>query len=415
MATKEMLLNDFSISGDNMDNFKKIVTDMSDATDVLTVKGREITFLSLCDIEKYQTPGKTTFYILSEEYVDDFLTFGERLHLGSIKNEELGEDLLSEARNTTGLIALIDGQKYLISRSTLTTLAQRACVSGDSTVKRNNLARDLHIADALFSRNEWINLVYRHAKGEDSINKIFAAFSSDFILNRQDIIIKALEHEEFPYDSFRMKDFHIDNSITELSLYLPKAIGELQSGLIIRNSDIGNSSLIVRNVVFTGNSYIITKESSLRHDRGFTFERFLDKTLKESKAFYDASDIIEQLTSFKDIPVFNYGKLDLSSEQDSEENFCFVQDLIVSGVFELYRPLIPNKSFKNVCKYLSDEIEGSKQYTFFDIAKFLISVPEHLVTLDYATLVNLRKAAADIPTYLNERLAKMMPDIKKSA
>ena len=342
------------------------------------------------------------------------------MRLGSIKNEVLGEELLAEVKNTTGLMALIDGEKYLISRSTLTTLAQRACVSGDSTVKRNNLARDLHIADALFSRNEGINLVYRHvkgdvSKGEETVNKIFAAFSSDFILNRQDILIRAMENKDFPFDEYEVKDFNIDNSITELSLYLPKANGELRSGLIIRNSDIGNSSLIVRNVIFTGRSCIITNETSLRHDRGFTFERLMDETLAGAKKFYDSSDIIEQFASLKNLPVLNYDKFDAQSDQDTEENFSIVQDLVVSGVLNLYKPLIPNKSFKNVCRYLSDEIEGSRQYTFFDIAKFLISVPEHLVHLDYPTLVNLKKAAAKIPTYLNERIATLVPDIMMSA
>lgn len=400
MATRRMLLNDYCVTGHDLKSFTKNVSHMADATEVLSVKGTELALLSMCDIKKFQTESSSVFYILNEENVDDFLDFGEQLRLGTIKNEAFGEELLEELKGSTRLVAVVDNEKYIISRSTLATLSQRAGVSGDQTLNRNNLARDLHLADSLFTKNEWINFVYRHC---DGVNKIFAAFSGDFTLNRQDIIIKALGHDDFPFKEFAVRNYSIDNSITELFLDLPGGSADITPGLIIRNSDIGESSLIVRVIYRIGCSYAITSESSLRHDRGFTFERFMEETLADARESFDNSTFAEDLEQLKDLSILDYTEFNSLSDTDRENNFSTAEEILTEGIYSVYRKSLSKKSYKNVCRYVIDEIDAGKEYTYFDIAKMLLSIPEHLTELDVSTLTNLRKAASDIPKLLKKK------------
>lgn len=403
MATRRMLLNDYCVTGHDLKSFTKNVSHMADSTEVLAVKGTEVTLLSLCEIEKFQTEGLSVFYILNEENVIDYLDFGERLRFGSIENEEFGEELLEELKNSTKLVAVVENEKYLISRSALATLSQRAGVSGDMTLNRNNLARDLHIADSLFMKNEWINFVYRRC---DGVNKIFAAFSSEFTLNRQDIIIKALAHDDFPFKEFAVRNYSIDNSITELFLDLPGGTTDITPGLEIRNSDIGESSLIVRIIFRLGGSYAITSEAALRHDRSFTFERFMEETLTDAKEAFDKSTFAKDMEELKNLSIMDYSGFNSFSEADRENNFSAAEEILTEGVYPLYRKALSKKSYKNVCRFVIDEIDAGKKYTFFDMAKILLSVPEYLAELDISTLTNLRKAASEIPQFLKKKWSK---------
>lgn len=401
MATRRMLMNNYCVTGHDLKSFTKNVSHMADATEVLSVRGTEIALLSLCEIKKFQTKGSSVFYILNEENVDDFLDFGEPLRLGTIKTEEFGEELLEELRNSTRLVLVVDNEKYIVSSTALATLSQRAGVSGNMTLNKNNLVRDLHLADSLFEKNEWINFIYRHC---DGVNKIFAAFSGDFTLNKQDIIVKALAHEDFPFKEFAVKNYSIDNSITELFLDLPGGSSDIIPGLVIRNSDIGESSLIVRVIYRIGGSYAIISEALLRHDRGFTFERFMEETLADAKEAFDNSTVFaDDFEQLKEIPIMDYSGFSSLSDTDRENNFCTAEELLTEGIYSIYRKFLTKKTYKNVCRLIIDAIDAGKEYTYFDVAKLLLSIPEHLADHDISTLTNLRKAASSIPKFLKKK------------
>ena len=218
---RRMLLNDWKKTGRDFESFQKTVTLLAEKTEILSVKGEDITILSVCQIPKYQKEGKTVFYILSKDYIENFMFLGEKLHMGTIDNEELGEELLAELLTETGMMIVVDKEKFIISKSTLHNLSQKALVTGYNTMNRNNLARDLHIADSLFSMNEWINFLYRQTDGANGVNKIFAAFSDEFTLHRQDILFHMLAHETFPFKDIVIWQYRITNLTTEIFFDLP--------------------------------------------------------------------------------------------------------------------------------------------------------------------------------------------------
>lgn len=400
------LLDTYRETGNSIEGFRAAITEISAATDVLYVKGSAIALLSVCDVQTYQTKGKTTFYMLNEACISDFVAFGERLNLGSFPSSDFDENLLNEMKENTGLLITADGQKLLVAKSTLTTLAQRACVSGDSTSKRHNIVRDLHLADALFDRDEWLSLVYRKGTSPEGrvTGKVFAALSNEFSLVRQDIILQALDHEGFPFPVFKTKQYTVDNFVTELVLYLPDVTSfpDTRPGLIIRNSDIGQSSFVVRNVVFVGDSYAIIGESSLRHDRSFSLEKIMD-VFRRARNVYDSSEYEKLLETLRNADVRDYSCFDPTLLDDTEENYSDIQDILITQIHALYGSALSksSRSLKRICLALNDAIDGRKKYTKYDLAKLLLTAPDTLEGYDEASLVTLRKAAADIPKTLS--------------
>jgi len=392
MTNTNMLLDNFSISGSDME-FLEILNKLTDATSVVSAKGKNITFLSLCRVPKLQIEGKLVFYVLTKEYVEDFVEFGEKLRMGALSIEELGEELAEELVESTGLLAVIEGEKYIISRSALTTLCQRACISGDTTVNRSNFARDLHLADGIFSRSETINFVYRVHEG---VNKIFAAFSSDFTLCcKQDVIVKALKHSAFPFEEWTVRSYKIDNFITEIELSLPN-----NAGIIIKNSDVGLSSLTVRTTFNYDDKSVYYSEHALRHTSGLSLEKFL-KVLEEAKSALESSDFNNEMLALKEMPIMDYADFNEYNPFHKNKNIFAAEDILIYAVYELFNKVLSKKAMTSVTRSLIGLIESEKKYSYYDIAKMLFSVPDFL-DLDAATISNTRKALANFPDVIKK-------------
>ena len=331
MVTKKMLTDNYKATGRDMTGFTRNVKNFSDATEVLSVRGSEITLLSLCTIPRYQLEGKTVFYILSKENVESFIDFGERLKLGSLDNEEIGDDLLEELKNGTKMMFTYDGEKYIMAKSAVVTLSQRVGVGGDTTINRNNLVRDLHMADALFSKDEPVNFVYRYT---DNINKVFASFSGDFILNKQDHVLKVMSDIRFPFHEYAVRRYHVNNYISEIECDLPSRYEGIIPGFMIKNSDTGNSSFIVRSTCHIGNSYAILSESILRHDKNFTYERLINETFAQARKSFDKLVPVfeKKLEHLKNSWIIDYSSFDPLSDLSRNKNFSAAKNLLKEGI-----------------------------------------------------------------------------------
>lgn len=403
MVTKKMLTDNYKATGRDMTGFIRNVKNFSDATEVLSVRGSEITLLSLCTIPRYQLEGKTVFYILSKENVESFIDFGERLKLGSLDNEEIGEDLLEELKNGTKMLFTYDGEKYIMAKSAVVTLSQRVGVGGDTTVNRNNLVRDLHMADALFSKNEPVNFVYRYT---ENINKVFASFSGDFVLNKQDHVLKVLSDIRFPFHEYAVRRYHVNNYISEIECDLPSRYEGIIPGFMIKNSDTGNSSFIVRSTCRTGNSYAILSESILRHDKNFTYEKLINETFAQARKSFDKLVPIfeEKMEHLKNSWIMDYSSFDPLSDLSRNKNFSAAKILLKEGI-GIFKGNLSKKAQVSVLDALLDELDAGKKYSAYDIAAMLMHVPEYLSYLDESTLTNLRKNACYVPAFVEERVS----------
>lgn len=263
---KSSLLDNFTQSGEGMEKYAENMTDLAQNTQCIRIRSDKMTFLSLCRIESMQKPGMARFWILTKESLEEFASFGAQIQLGEFPIEEIGRELYQELSETSGLMTIVDDKRYLVSQESFLTLCQQAQVSGDQTVNRSNIFRDMHLADALFNKKRTVSMVCRTA---DGANKVFAIFASAHTHTGQDAFIRALDSKivkEYIKDAgYEIKNvkYSFTNLVSEAWIRLGD--GDVCPGLYLSDSDTGHSSITARPVYFFGEEYVIQNEFPLRH------------------------------------------------------------------------------------------------------------------------------------------------------
>lgn len=418
---EKFLLDSFKISGNEYPVFKEVVTDMDAVTKELIAYSKEITFLSLCNLPEYQQPGKVAFYVLSEGIINGFLKFGNKFQVGLVPESEIGAELLDELRNTTGLIAIIHDQKYIISDISIPLLCMRASISGNLTINRQNFVRNLHLADALFSKNEKIHFIYREypiaEKSDGTVvtaKKIFSALGGKYAMIPQDILIKMEQAvtKEGVLGRTEIKSWTVDHEFTDLFIEFPDAAKDFVDtyklkedvipGLFLCTSDIGKSSVIVRGTYRIGRHYIITDEVMMKHTSKHLDE---DGKVNVEKIVSDISDTIfsnirklpETLMELIGQEVLDYKKIDLSTEEGSAANFLALKNIYEKVLNKEFDKILPAKKRAALLECMCDEINTSIPYTFYDVATNFMSIPERIEGICRTTLIDLRKVCAKVP------------------
>ncbi len=420
MNNVEMILNPTVYRGSDYEEFKKKTEEMAGITKEIVVRGGDITFLSLCDVPEVQEPGKVVFYVLNEAYLSDFMNNGGKLRCGRVAEEEIGAELLDELRNTTQLMIMVKEEKYLVSDIAVPTLTIRASVSGDNTIHRQNLIRNMHLADAILGKNENIHLVYRETQiGEKAdgtpiiAKKIFAGLGGTYRLVPQTILSEAADliADEAVLGKMEVEAWSVDQRFTDLYLDFPEAAEDfaamykiddtIHPGVFLCTSDVGASSVIVRGVYRKGRSYVITDEVAIKHVGAITPKDILERVNED--VFANIRKLPEALSELIGRSVLDYTKLNLSTEAGASANFSAVSGVIEKTFKKALKNVLPAKRQKALIECMVDEINSSLPYTLYDIAVDFISVPERIEGLDPVTLNEVRKACAKVPFILGDK------------
>ena len=421
----EVLRDNYSTGNSNYDDFKKENLRFASMTEDVIVRGCDITFLSVCTAPAYQKDGFYTFYVLNNDYVSGFLNNGARLAIGRIKTTSIPDELMHELMGSTGMMAIIGEEKYLVSSYAIPTLTLRTGVSGDTTISRQNLIRNMHLADAVFSKNERIHIVYRDINGT---KKIFAFLGSAYKLVPQTIVTEIADKvsAEAVLGKTETKGWRIDHEFTDLSLSFPEAADDFATmytlptkitpGLSISTSDIGANSVTVRSVYSCDNSEIYTGEVSIRHSGSVTVAEIMNAV--NDTIFTDIRRLPETLMSLLAINV-----TPVSADLATEDGQCSNHDTIVS----LYKKIL-KKEFKKVLgakkqtsllEALSLEINSGIIYTAYDIASTFIGLPARMEGVDSYSLTEIKKICAKVPFVLADMYgvssAKTEPSVTEDA
>lgn len=399
-----MLENTFVKAGTGFESFKEECSKLAEQTKEMEVLGRDLTFLSLCTLPEKQVPGKAMFYVFNEETIADFIE-GKKLQIGALPRESIGENLLKELEETTGLMIIHKPSetKFLVSDFAIPTLSSRSNVKGDATISRQNIVRNLHFADVIIAENRRITFAYRE---ENGVKKIFATMGREYKLIPQTIIgemADALIDEGEMGDAI-CKNWSIDHAFTELNLYFPDmksdfeatySVSDITPGVQFLTSDIGRAGVIARGVFYHRDSYVVTDEVWIRHTLNVTPESVLEAAKGE---------IFEKLRVFPEVvatligkEVIDYSKLDLSSIKGQEENKKAMNALYNKCIRSVFKNDLPVKRQKALLEALSDEINPTVPYTLYDVAMTFMDLPDRVKGIDYVTTMNLRKACAKAP------------------
>ena len=424
MITNEMIMDRYRAQGSSYDDYQSVTGEMAGITKDLVVHGNDIQFLSLCEIPELEVEGKLNFYVLNQEYIRKMMEEGKRLMMGRVSRDEIPEPVLDELRRTTGLIAMIGEDKYIVSDIAIPTLTIRASVSGDMTISRQNLIRNLHLADAIFTKNEKIHLVYREIDyvNEDGstvkVRKIFAGLGKVFQPVAQTILEKTVDLIASTGEMGKpeIREWNVDHRFTDLYIEFPKCASEFQElyelpdaiipGLFLCTSDVGASSVIVRGVYSSPKrrGYVITDEVAIKHTSEVSPSSILEKV--DSGVFQNMRKLPEALAELIGKSVIDYSKADLTTEEGRESNFQAVLDVVEKTLDKLTKKLrktvLPKKRQDQLLTCLRDEINSSIPYTLYDIAITFLEMSDRISGLDDVSLNELRKVFANAPYVLKD-------------
>ena len=424
MVTEEKnLLNGYFVSGTDEESMEKELKNMDSVTHVKLRSGKELILLSIAKIDKFAEPEKTTVYVLSDSYVSGFNERGEALHVANAADYKIGKKLLKEAKDTTGLLAVIDGEFYVVGSSALATFSQRTGVSGETTLTRNGIIRDLHFADGLFINNEKTSIVYREAPTKDgeTVRKIFAFLGKRYIPIEQSALAEILNKfdDEKLLGKTELRNYRIGHDFTDIYIDFPEAAKDIKDtyhlsddivpGMFLCTSDTGMSSVICRGTYRIGNSYFTMNEVAKKHTASNTVEEFVKACDKE--IFPDYRKLPEALASLMGEELINYAKTDLSTKEGKEENKARYIAVIKALSGKLFPPaIIPAKVKSALIEAVAAEMNPEVHYSLYDVAVTFMGLTDRTEGLLRAQLEVMRKASAKAPYVLQDK--KFLSSVK---
>lgn len=407
------LLNNWCVTGRDLNDFKKEVDNLVNSTKSITSNNETITLLSRCRC-KEAPEGSNLYYVLSRIYLDKYLN-GDGLKLGAIANNVFSDELFEEMDATTGLCAIIENEKFLIGSNALATLTMRAGVGGEVTVARNNVIRDTHFADALTSIADATKFIYR--EDEDGNKKIFACMSKGYNEIPMSILYHAIDKvaDEDIMGKMEVNHWEISHNFTDIYVEFPEAAQDFMDtyklsekiipGLFLCTSDTGASSVIVRGTYRYKNRCVITDEVARKHSGTITAEELLD--MINNQVFTKFRLLPEKLADLIGQTVVDYSKVDLSSTAGQEANRTSVAALIKTLVNSDLKELKGQKRRAELIECMVSEINPTIPYTMYDIAMMFMWLPDRLNGLDKATMANVAKACAKVPFEIENRAKKL--------
>lgn len=401
-----MLSDGYVKIGTDKKEFFEETKKMSKITHLLEVEHKNIVFLAYCSAPEMQREEGYAFYYMDENSINSFLD-GNKLKVVYIKKGK-DDELLKECIATSQLIALIGEEKYIVSEYALPTLSIRASVGGDKTINRHNFIRNLHIADAFFSKSNSTRIIYRK---DGDIKKIFAFLGSVYTLERQEIlndIINFVEDEGI-LGEMKVHTWSVDHRFTDIYLEFPQCAEDFKDiygfekdiipGLYLATSDTGSCSMIVKGTYRIKNSVIVFQERAKKHTSSLTMEDVIK--MVDEDVFTNVRKLPETLVRLM-VPVLDYSKVDVSTEAGQTKNGERVSEVLMKAM-EKTVSCIGKKRIKEIHEQLMAEISLDMKFSFYDLAMFVMTLPERIKGLDRETLSQLQEGCGKAP-YVIEKV-----------
>ena len=409
------LMDKYYSGGTVYEDFKKVIINTDNITKNFRTNIDSIHLLSICTLPEYKKEGYQAFYIFTKENVESILA-GGKFKIGHVPVEKIGEELLNECRATTGLMAIIGDEKYIVSELAFNTLMMRAGVSGDMTVIRNNMIRDLHIADALQHRSDYTTIVYREVEG---IKKIFAFMGRQYGYIPQSSITDMADNiiSDGVLGEVECMGWTVSQDFTNLVLKFPEAAEEFKDvygvditpGVLFCTSDTGDSAVTARGIYLSGHSYVITEEIKKNHTTGLNINDLIKEV--DEEIFKKIRKFPELLMSLIGEYVTDYSSIDLTTMSGQQKNSLIVGDMI-EKIFKSFKMKdLAAKKKKEIINAMKQEINPAIPYTKYDLAMLFIDLPDRISGInDRYLLDDIRKNCGKVPQFIKDKLSTKIED-----
>lgn len=326
-ALDRLLLDDFSVYGDDASLFAKTQKKISDNTYSFLAPMKNIRILSVLPENDQPEDGSIAMYVLDTNGISDWFFELNQLLVSSIlvKDEEKSRVINNEIKRKLNKCKILtinksafnpDGRKagneelikelkttrlifedsytnycYIVSQLALATLGQRILVKGDA-IQQPCLERDIFIAKRMKSDKNAQFIVKKH----NSLGKIFMVATETYrVLSMQ--VIEELYHifdGDNGIGTMRCEGWEINHSYSrirfsfcdyeksqDMAFFYGLREEEVAIPCIeIISSDIGDYAFTVRGFWKLRGGYLYTDEVSKKHSGNITIEDIVEETKK---------------------------------------------------------------------------------------------------------------------------------------
>jgi hypothetical protein len=402
MLNEKTLLDSWVATGKTYEDFKTLLTELSDCTNFVQVDPVEISVLSLMSLNEE----KARFYDLQpcntggpqEKPCIRSLPISKVLAKGS------HEQLLKETFETVKALFFSDGNVFFPAERIMT---RSLCQFGAGGLKMGtpSYERDLYIS-SLFKDAQKSTFVIREIAG---VKKLVAILSARYQALPQSALCEIIDALAEINDFGKMETYlwMMTNWTSDIYLEFPEKAEEIQSyyelpddfipGFWLRTSDTGDSSVKVYPTWRRGRSISYVEESAVIKVHSGKIE--LSDIIKDvvEKAFKEYVRLPEAMCNLMTQSITD-DSLDLTTPKGVAKN----KEDIAKVIKNAFRSLNIVKAIgkghtKALYEQLCAEFSGSIRYTAYDIATAILSMPERLEGIGTDTKHNLESAVSGAP------------------
>lgn len=402
MINEKTLLDSWEATGTNYEEFKNLLTELTDCTNFVRVYPVEISVLSFEKVDEE----KGYFYELQPCNTGapqkKFRTRSLPIQKVLAKGDH--QHLLNETFANTKVLFFSDGNVFFPAEKVLTkSLVQFG--AGGSKMSTPSYERDLYIS-SLFKDAKKSTFVIREIAG---VKKLVSILSAKYQALPQSALCEIVEALEFKNDFGKMETYKwkMNNWTSEIYVEFPEKAEEIQEmygfkdkiipGLWFKTSDTGDSSVKIYPTWRKNQSIIFDELSSVKriHSGKVTLNDIINHVI--AQAFKEYSRMPEALANLMTQSITD-PSLDFTKTRDVIKNKECIERVIRNAFKELKIVKAIGKGYEmKLREQLCAEFSGSIRYTAYDIATAIMSLPERLEGVNPETKHNLESAVAGAP------------------
>lgn len=293
--------------------------------------------------------------------------------------EKSSAPLLEELEKQTKLFLRYGNATYFTSRPMMKTFLQRLELGGNSAFKPC-LQRDRYMAHLLLEGNKkhMKLIIRRDPENGITAGKIFAAMGSDYAYIPQETLTGLIYLMQNGLGKMKCSHWCVDNCLSYIYTDFPEKADEIRvvyglpdeiiPGLYLATSDVGESSLTIRETWKFGRSVVTRREIKWRHSGPVDLDEALETVKREM--FSRFTEVPEKLSELITIPVKN-------------------PETVISELMEQtgIRKAISKAAAKALTEAMLSEFDPSMSISAYDIAIGFLTLHERCVGLPKSSLM----------------------------
>lgn len=401
MLNENALRDEWEAVGNSYEDFKGLLTDLSDCTKFVRVNPAEVTVLSLASLDE----NYAHFYELLPCYAGAPQKIqGRRLSLQRVLEKGDHAKLMDETFSRVGTLFFADENVFFPAEKIMT----RGMVNfggGGTAMGTPSYERDLYIS-RLFKDARKCTFIVREIA---NVKKLVAILSAKYQALPQSALCEIIEALRGVTDFGEMKTYRwvINNWTSSIYVEFPEKAAELRDyyelrddfvpGLWLMTSDTGESSVQIYPTWRHGSSISFIEKAGVRrvHSGKVELSDIIEKVVE--KAFAEYTRMPEALCSLMRQNITD-DAWDVTTTKGARQNQKAIEEAIKAAFKALNITKAIGKGYeKNLREQLCAEISGKIRYTAYDIATMIMSLPERLEGVNKETLHKLESAVAGAP------------------